>query len=91
MTGVRKKLYDCYSNILTILTVYLSGSSSFILVYFIIGITNLVLAAKGKVFNNYVLGLISTLMYALISYQNHVYGQFFSNIFLVSYTVLWLV
>ncbi|MFV9925209.1 MAG: nicotinamide mononucleotide transporter [Francisella endosymbiont of Hyalomma scupense] len=57
----------------------------------LIGITNLVLAAKGKVFN-YVLRLIGVLMYALISYQNHVYGQItFSNIFLVPYTVLRLV
>jgi nicotinamide mononucleotide transporter len=34
----------------------------------------LILAAKGKVFN-YVLGLIGAVMYAIISYQNHVWGQ----------------
>lgn len=81
-------LFNCI--ILTILTAYLSGSSSFILVYSIIGITNLVLAAKGKVFN-YVLGLIGVLMYALISYQNHVYGQLLLAIFFCAYTVLRLV
>ncbi|MFV9973236.1 MAG: nicotinamide mononucleotide transporter [Francisella endosymbiont of Hyalomma asiaticum] len=46
----------------------------------LIGITNLVLTAKGKVFN-YILGLIGVLMYALISYQNHVYGQLLLAIF----------
>ncbi|ALB02187.1 nicotinamide mononucleotide transporter [Francisella persica ATCC VR-331] len=82
LSGWSKKeviwLFSCI--VLTILTAYLSGSSSFILVYSIIGITNLVLVAKGKVFN-YVFGLIGALMYALISYQNHVYGQFVLAIF----------
>ncbi|WP_337250613.1 nicotinamide riboside transporter PnuC [Francisella tularensis] len=39
-----------------------------------------ILAAKGKVFK-YVLGLIGALMYAVISYQNHVFGQLLLAIF----------
>ncbi|MED7788855.1 nicotinamide riboside transporter PnuC [Francisella sp. 19X1-34] len=60
--------------ILTVAIAFLSGSSSFILIFSIISITNLILAAKGKVFN-YVLGLVGAVMYAVISYQNHVWGQ----------------
>ncbi|ABK90594.1 nicotinamide mononucleotide transporter [Francisella tularensis subsp. novicida] len=81
-TGWSKKevVWLCSCILLTILAAYLSGSSSFILIYSIIGITNLILAAKGKVFN-YVLGLIGALMYAVISYQNHVFGQLLLAIF----------
>jgi nicotinamide mononucleotide transporter len=60
--------------ILTVVVAFLSGSSSFILIFSIISITNLILAAKGKVFN-YILGLIAAVMYAAISYQNQVWGQ----------------
>ncbi|APD51205.1 nicotinamide riboside transporter PnuC [Francisella hispaniensis] len=60
--------------VLTILAASISGSSAFILIFSVISITNLILAAKGKVFN-YVLGLIAAVMYAVISYQNQVYGQ----------------
>lgn len=76
LTGWSKKevtwLVSC--NVLTIVTAFLSGSSAFILIFSVISITNLILAAKGKVFN-YILGLIAAVMYAVISYQNHVYGQ----------------
>ncbi|APC92408.1 MULTISPECIES: nicotinamide riboside transporter PnuC [Francisella] len=82
LSGWSKKevtwLFSCI--MLTTLAAYLSGSSSFILIYSIVGITNLILAAKGKVFN-YVLGLIGALMYALISYQNQVYGQLLLALF----------
>ncbi|WP_432773172.1 nicotinamide riboside transporter PnuC [Francisella salimarina] len=60
--------------VLTVVAASISGSSAFILVFSVISITNLILAAKGKVFN-YVLGLIAAIMYAVISYQNQVYGQ----------------
>ncbi|MED7820011.1 MULTISPECIES: nicotinamide riboside transporter PnuC [unclassified Francisella] len=76
LTGWSKKevawLVSCI--VLTIIVAFISGSGSFILIFSIISITNLILAAKGKVFN-YVLGLIGAVMYAVISYQNHVYGQ----------------
>ncbi|AJI48085.1 nicotinamide mononucleotide transporter [Francisella philomiragia] len=60
--------------VLTIIAAFISGSSAFILIFSVISITNLILAAKGKVFN-YVLGFIAAVMYAVISYQNQVYGQ----------------
>ncbi|MBK2088663.1 nicotinamide mononucleotide transporter, partial [Francisella orientalis] len=60
--------------ILTVVAASISGSSAFILIFSVISITNLILAAKGKVFN-YILGLIAAVMYAVISYQNQVYGQ----------------
>lgn len=66
--------------LLTIVSSILSDSSAFILIFSVISITNLVLAAKGKVFN-YVLGLIAAIMYAVISYQNQVYGQLLLAVF----------
>ncbi|AIT09616.1 nicotinamide mononucleotide transporter [Candidatus Francisella endociliophora] len=76
LTGWSKKeitwLVSCI--VLTIVIAFLSDSSAFILIFSVISITNLILAAKGKVFN-YILGLIAAVMYAFISYQNQVYGQ----------------
>lgn len=66
--------------VLTIVASSMSGSSAFILMFSIISIINLILAAKGKVFN-YVLGLIAAIMYSVISYQNQVYGQLLLAIF----------
>lgn len=59
---------------LTVIIALISDSDFFILIFSVISITNLILAAKGKVFN-YILGLIAAVMYAIISYQNQVWGQ----------------
>lgn len=78
--SVKELLWLFGSIFLTIIAGLMSGSSALILIYSIIGIANLILAAKGKVFN-YVLGLIGAILYAIISYQSHVYGQLLLAVF----------
>jgi nicotinamide mononucleotide transporter len=51
-----------------------TGAKSIIFIYSILGIVNLILVAKGKLIN-YLFGLISCFLYAIIAFKEGVYGQ----------------
>ncbi|MBK2027346.1 nicotinamide mononucleotide transporter [Allofrancisella guangzhouensis] len=61
--------------LLTAMTSILTQAESIIFIYSLLGIINLILVAKGKLLN-YFVGVVSCFLYAIISLQNQVYGQF---------------
>ena len=65
----------CFCLIFTSIAGILSESGALILLFSLLNIISLILAAKGKVIT-YVFGFISAIMYAFISYKYDVFGQF---------------
>ncbi len=74
-------LFACI--LLTGLVSILTNSKAIVFIYSIIGIVNLILVAKGKLIN-YIFGIISCFLYAIIALQKGVYGQFL--LFLLFFT-----
>ncbi|KEI35522.1 nicotinamide riboside transporter PnuC [Allofrancisella frigidaquae] len=61
--------------LLTGITSILTQAEAIIFIYSLLSIINLILVAKGKLLN-YFIGIVSCFLYAIISLQNQVYGQF---------------
>lgn len=64
----------CFCLVFTTIAAMVSDSSVLILIFSLLNIISLVLAAKGKVLT-YVFGFISAIMYAFISYKYNIFGQ----------------
>lgn len=72
--STKEVLWLCFCLIFTTLAGLATQSSALILVFSLLNIISLILAAKGKVLT-YVFGFISAIMYAFISYKYNVFGQ----------------
>jgi len=67
-------LWLVFCLVFTTIAGIISESSALILIFSLLNIISLILAAKGKVLT-YVFGFISAIMYAFISYKYDVFGQ----------------
>ena len=76
ISGWSKKevLWLCFCLIFTTIAGIATQSSALILLFSLLNIISLILAAKGKILT-YVFGFISAVMYAFISYKYNVFGQ----------------
>ncbi|AXA32984.1 nicotinamide riboside transporter PnuC [Francisella adeliensis] len=76
ISGWSKKeiLWLCFCLTFTTLAGLATQSNALILIFSLLNIISLILAAKGKVLT-YVFGFISAVMYAFISYKYNVFGQ----------------
>ena len=70
----------CFCLVFTTIAGIISESSALILIFSLLNIISLILAAKGKVLT-YVFGFISAIMYAFISYKYDVFGQLILAVF----------
>ena len=73
----------CWLVLFTVIMIVLSviwGDNLLALISGITGILGVVLAAKGKV-STYIFATVNVAIYALLTFQNHLYGEFMLNAF----------
>lgn len=75
-----ERLWLCLFTLIALIVNLLSGESPFGLLVFLSGVLCVILAAKGSLLN-YPVGMLNTLGYAWLSYQNGLYGEMGLNLF----------
>lgn len=76
----KEVLWLCFCLTFTTIAGLITESSALILIFSLLNVISLILAAKGKVLT-YIFGFISAVMYAFISYKYNVFGQLILAVF----------